>query len=381
MPQVIEKSLSPQTADKPKSRWQIWLTTFFWAFALFAVINFVLWKVAGEEKAASKDLWNGTGSIDLALDGLAALKQKPTVVLLGSSLMMYPFWAMDKQADKNIPDIFHHHFSHEFENKLAQAGMKNPTVYSLAIFGQMSSDAYIYVNDYLKGNKAPEFLVFGIAPRDFSDYDLPSPTATYTFKRLVGLANFDRYANLYLPNWQDRLEFYINHTCFFYARRWRLQKDVDKILEKVYSACGLSEQTSDNKSSDNTAGFMLSGSTEQRWNNSLNEYRRRYKNIADRDLSIQIGFLNRLLTVCQERHIKVILMNMPLTDVNRAILPQGFYDGYRTQVGDIARAHNAQFIDMGASPDFNHDDFWDTTHLNHLGGHKLLEKLLPLMVH
>ncbi len=382
MPAIEEKpildSKACATPQAVKPHGASWLTATIWALIFFVAINFVLWRAYGEEKAASKDLWSGTGSIDLAINGLKALKQRPTVVLLGSSLMMYPFWSMDKERDASVGDIFHHHASHTLEDSLRAAGAKAPEVYSLAIFGQMSSDAYIYVDEFLNGDKKPDYLVFGIAPRDFSDYDLPSPTATFTFKRLVGLHNFDRYADLYLPQWQDRADFVFNHVCFFYARRWRLQKEVDKILGKAYASFGVTDIPTTQATADG-AGFMINGSAEERWHNSLNEYRRRYRDIGERDLGLQMGFLDRLLAVCHERKIKVVLMNMPLTDVNRALLPNGFYDGFRQKVKQMAGSHDASYLDLGDCPEFTHEDFWDTTHLNQAGGHILVAHLLPLL--
>lgn len=379
----VEKPAATKDTLPQSNKWRFIFGVALWSCLVFAVLNFFLWKVAGEEKGASKDLWNGTGSIDLAIDGLAALKTRPNVVLLGSSLMMYPFWAMDKERDAKIGDIFHHHFSHAMEDRMVEEKLsnnqKNPTVYSLAIFGQMSSDAYIYVDEFLKGDKKPEWLVLGIAPRDFSDYDLPSPTATYTFQRLVGLANFDRYASLYLPTWQGRTDFLMNHICFFYARRWRLQKEFDKAINKAYAFCGFAQPQSQAKSAENTAGFMLSGSEDERFANSLNEYKRRYRYIGDRDLTVQMGFLDRLLAVSHERNIKVILINMPLTQMNRQLLPEGFYDHFGEQISTMAKSHNANFLNLGASKEFDRGDFWDTTHLNHSGGRKLLKHILPIM--
>jgi hypothetical protein len=205
--------ISPGSGSKPS-----WLVTAtFWAIGLFALLNLVLWQAFPLDRVSGKDLWNGTGSIDLAVQDLTGLKQRPNVVLLGSSLVMFPFWAMDKERDPSIGDIFHHHLSHTMEDQLAAAGYKRPTVASLAIFGQMASDAYIYVDQYLQGAKKPDYLVLGIAPRDFSDSDLPAPMATLTFKRLVGLSNLARYASLYLPSWNDKADFVAAHACFFWG--------------------------------------------------------------------------------------------------------------------------------------------------------------------
>jgi hypothetical protein len=94
---------------------------------------------------------------------------------------------------------------------------------------------------------------------------------------------------------------------------------------------------------------------------------------------LQMGFLQKLLARCQERGIKVVLVNMPLTDINRDLLPPGFYnDVFRPRVREIAKeTGQAEFIDLGDAREFNYVDYWDTSHLNNLGGHKLLRYIVP----
>lgn len=355
-------------------------TAAIWAVGFFLLVNGALWLVAGGNKEASDDLWSGTKSIDLALNDYAELKTAPDVVLLGSSLMMYPFWTMDREISQHIPDIFHHHRSRALEKMLAGAGgKKSPSVFSMAIFGQMSSDAFIYVNDYLKGKKTPQVLIWGIAPRDFSDSDLPRPMATLTFKRLIGLANFGRYANLYLPTFKDKADFLMTKACFFYGRRWRLQQEVGKAASKAYGFAGIAkEENSRKRGGESKAGFMLNGSHADRWMASEIEYKRRYKDIDSKDLSVQLGFMKRLLLTCRQRGIKVIVVNMPLTDINRNLMPAVFYEKFRKQIGSLALSEGAEYVDVGSSPEFIHEDFWDTAHLNHKGGHKLMKHVVPV---
>jgi len=358
--------------------WGLLRTAALWAVVAFAVVNVGLWLAAGEDRAASRDLWSGSGSIDLAVNDFKQLERRPTVVLLGSSLMMFPFWTMDAERDPKVADIFHHHESVELEHQLSGLGYKNPSVFSFAIFGQMASDAYIYVEEYLKGDRKPDYLVFGIAPRDLSDHDLASPTATFTFKRLVGLSNFARYAPLYLPGWQEQAEFLFSHVCYFYGKRWRLQQEVDKATHKIYKTLGTAAPGK-GSAPDAQSGFMMAGTAEQRWENSLKEYRRRYRNIGERDLSVQFGFVSRLLQVCRERGIKVILIDMPLTKANRDLLPPDFYARFRSQLAGLTGSYGARFLDLGDAPEFTVQDYWDTSHLNHHGGHKLVARLLPLL--
>ncbi len=353
-----------------------WKLAVTWALLLFALLNLGLWQLDGKR---SKDVWHGTGSIDLAVDEFNALPQKPNVVLLGSSLMMYPFWSMDKFKDpKNVGDIFHHHGSKALEEDLQKVGFESPHVFSFAIFGQMVSDAFIYVNEYLAKNKTPDYLVYGIAPRDFSDYDLSSPMATNTFKRLVNLDNLAPYANLYLPGMQDKIDFVMSRCCYFYSHRWRLQQDFNKLIERGYIATGI-HQPDPPKPNFANAGFMLFGGLKERWDSSEQEYARRYKNIAERDLSLQMGFLKRLVEVSRERKIKLVLLNMPLSDVNRNLLPAGFYAKFRNELAVLANKPGVKFVDLGDSPEFTHSDYWDTAHLGPSGGYKVLKHLVPAL--
>jgi hypothetical protein len=358
-----------------------------WAIGLFIAVNGALamtnteHKTKGSANDSTRDLWSGTGSIDLAINGLKELKSRPTVMLLGSSLIMHPFWAMDAEKNPRLPDIFHYHGSIALEDKLAEVGAPKQRVYSLAIFGEMISDAYIYVNDFMKGDKKPEVLMFGIAPRDFHDSDLPAPMATFTFKRLVGMDNFPRYAESFLPGWNDKADFVASHSCFFYGKRWRLQHEVQRVVDRFYNLAGIPKESAAPAAQadpdKNTAGFMLNGSAEERWSNSVKEYRRRYHGIGDKDLSIQEGFLKKVLDVCADRHIKVVLVNMPLSKKNRDLMPADFYSKFRAKIATMAERPDVKFVDLGDSPDFTEEDFWDTAHLNHFGGRKLINHIAP----
>lgn len=371
---------SGKTTARPRRRLPLLVTATLWALLAFVSINALLWIAFGKEKTESRDLWSSPGSIDITLKGFSELHARPDIVLLGSSLMMYPFWAMDKERDPSIPDIFHHHYSYSLQDALAKDGLPHQSVYSLAIFGQMASDAFIYVDEFLKGNRKPDVLVYGLAPRDFSDADLPGPMSTFTFKRLVNLTNFGRYAPLYLPEWQDKADFLASHLCYFYGRRWHLQRDIERGVHRLYAAAGLDGDKSMGAKPQHQAGFMLSGSSADRFKESIEEYRRLYHGIRGKSLEMQMGFLDRLLKICKQRGIKVIVVNMPLTAVNRDLLPTGFYDEFSRRIAALANNTGAQFVDLGSSPEFQQDtDFWDTTHLNHFGGHKLISRLLPVL--
>ncbi len=406
-PELLPGKYSGQ--EKGKGSKSGWKRPISWALAIFTLINLGLAQVSSIQqersaRSAGGDFWTNPALIDLAIKEYKEQKPPANVVLLGSSLMMFPFWAMDASFDPKIADIAHYHKSVALQAVLEKNGIKNSSVFSLASAGQMSSDAFLYASEFLKGDTKPEVVVWGIAPRDFADDNVKSPMATVSFKQIVDLHNFSSYAKTFLPRFEDKAEFIANHSCFLYGRRWRFQKEADRTLEKISAAVArvFVGKAADSKitatagsavpapiaaaaaaTSANTPDLsissLLAGTAEQRWETSTREYRGRYKNIAERDLSVQMSCLDNTLKICQERGIKVVLVNMPLTKLNQGLMADGFYQRFNQQVKTLASAYgkDVTLVDMTNQSQFQESDFWDTVHMNHIGGSKLIGGILP----
>lgn len=382
-PEIKPGGPSTGSANERSSKRRGVVTRVLWSLALFGAINAGLWTFVGDGKKSSSDAncWNSGASVEETIRGFEALKQKPDVILLGSSLVMFPFWAMDAAEKKNIDDIFHYHGSEALKKQLKAAGCGQENIYSLAVFGQMASDAYLMTSEFVKGDKTPKVIIYGIAPRDFHDHSLSSPMATFSFQKIVNLSNFPNYASAFLPDFEKKADWLAMHLCYFYGKRWRLQMETDKAINKVYSTLGIANPLDSTATKSDTAtqggGFNLDGSTEDRWSNSVKEYQGRYKEITEKDHSLQMSFLARTLKNLRERGVKVVLVNMPLTKRNLEILPQGFYASYQKEIARVADMPGVKLVDLGDSKDFDDNDYWDTTHLNHVGGHKLLNHVVP----
>jgi hypothetical protein len=362
-----------ERSDKPSFRTLARASSAIVAALLFTLINIGLLVRFGDEQASAR-LSDRNCGIGLAVDGFKALPRSPRVVFLGSSLILFPIWALDKLNDMSLGDIFHHRESRALAAMITKSDDKQaPIVYNLGIYGQMVSDAYIYANELLKADKKPEYLVYAIAPRDFHDFDLPAPMASNTFKCLVGFDNFRDYAALYLPSFQDKADWILGRACYFYGHRWRLQRDVVRSIDRTYTRLHL--PAAEAAISEPQGGFSLAGNEDERWQNSVHEYQRRYKDIGGKDYDLQFTFLERLLDLCNQRQIKPILLNMPLTVQNRSLLGSQFYEDYRRRAAGIATKYGAALIDVGTSDEFKKEDYCDSVHLNQLGGRKLLQKV------
>jgi hypothetical protein len=98
------------------------------------------------------------------------------------------------------------------------------------------------------------------------------------------------------------------------------------------------------------------------------EYRQRYTPFRPRVFSTQSNYLDRFLKLTKDRGIKVVLVNMPITNENLKLLPPGVYDNYLNQVKHAATTSSASFIDLNKQGIFPAAEFADTVHLNGRGG-------------
>lgn len=323
--------------------------------------------------AKYRDFWNNPASIKETVDGFNSYSKAPDVVLAGSSLVMYPFWAMDAELNPNLNEFVHYHQARTLELALEKATNQNHSVYSLASSGQMASDSLLLVGELLKGDRRPQWLVYGIAPRDIYDSNVKSPTATLPFQYLISASNFAQYASNLMPSWDDRFEFLTRSICYLYGHRWDFQQQVSRTIaraQKKKAATEAAQATGFNPTSEAALG---------RWGFSLKEYTGRYQGIAGADLSLQFNCLDKIASVSKERNIKLVVVNMPLPQRNRDLLPDGFYERYRGELQQHANKAGIKLIDLGTSTEFNDDDYWDSAHLNHVGGHKLLNHILPVI--
>src|SRR5207237_6863245 len=71
----------------------------------------------------------------------------------------------------------------------------------------------------------------------------------------------------------------------------------------------------------------------------------------------------------------VILVEMPITDLNRSILQKPAWNAYRTGLQKLASDYGATFLNLEDSDKFSTSDFGDTVHLHSRGGRKLLDTI------
>lgn len=323
---------------------------------------------------------------------------KPDVVLMGSSLMLVPLDGVDADFLNKKIDGSAHHRSFYLENRYQSYSGQKARSFNFALPGEMPSDAYMITRFLLKGERAPKVLVYGVGPRDFMDNLLPSPAATDPFQFLSRLGNWDSRVALIMPQWQERLSYELGKLCYTYGVRGQIALDgnrlagriLDEIAPRPESKLSQTELIAlrrkllpDYKANEvnrNECMFRsMIGEARPAFQDNIQEYRKRYKTLKRETFDSQMTFLQDILQMSKERGIHVLLVAMPITDVNRSLLSDSSWALYKTSLKKVAVDGGASFYDLHQTGRFKLDDFQDTVHLHSGGGAKLLDQIAAIL--
>lgn len=315
--------------------------------------------------------------------------KRPEVVFLGSSLVLVPVDGVDADFTKIKVDGAKHHKSIFFESKFKEYSGTDITSYNFALPGEMPSDAYLLTKFLLKNEKRPDVIVYGVGPRDFMDNLLPSPKATDPFRYLSRLGDYSERIDLIAPKWEERLGYELGRMFYpmgasdnimtslsrkfntFLATTFPSVKPSDiatrrTLLPEYHPFEILPEECYFNPTDEkNRAPFV----------DNINEYRKRYKTLKRDTFVSQMQFLEDILSIASDRGTHVVVVAMPITDINRQLISDPAWNDYKTKLESVAKSKGATYIDMYATNKFALKDFGDTVHLHSGGGALFLDML------
>ncbi len=327
-------------------------------------------------------------------------QKKPDVVFMGSSLMLVPLDGTDADHLNRRIDGSAHHKSVYFEDKFKQYSGQKVASYNFALPGEMPSDAALITRFLLKGEKAPKVLVYGVGPRDFMDNLLPSPAATDPFQYLSRFGDWSNRVDLIVPQWQERLNYELGRAFYTYGAKNQLAQNSDRVIKGVLDEVAPAPKTEKTKAELVAMRRLLlpdyhpfeinrdecffrpeSQSARPKFEDNISEYRKRYKTLKMETFNGQMQFLADILDTAKERQVHVLLVAMPITDINRNLLSDQSWNLYRNNLRKLAASHqdSATFFDMQETKAFNISDFQDTVHLHSGGGAKLLDMIAKIM--
>ncbi|MBY0358053.1 MAG: DUF1574 domain-containing protein [Candidatus Obscuribacterales bacterium] len=314
----------------------------------------------------------------------------PELVILGSSLLMKPLAQVDAvYLNKDFDYVKHHqsqYLSHLLSDKAKIAGLQ---CFNFALPGAMVSDDFMVLRTLITQKRKPAVVVLGLGARDFIDSGVSCPAATPPFRYLRRFCNIDDLVELSMPQIWQKLEYWIGQSIYLWGKKLDLQVMLTEAtkanLGPYYAAnfqpCKLVEANPEknvpgNLRSEIEAGvYMINAHETESFADNTDEYKKRFRNKNEKMFAIQSEFLDKFLYEAMANNVRVLLVNVPVTAANRALMPEGAYHRYLALMHKMAKKWDVPLLQPNQSVTFKHSDYSDTAHMNSVGGRKLLESV------
>jgi hypothetical protein len=346
-------------------------SAFFWALLLFCAVNLGM---AGFHPLASLNTINlERGEPFNAVASLKKLWQKdkdrpqPAVLFLGSSLMVAPALQYEAEHRGFAFQRFYNRELTGFPACLEQV-LKNAAsrAYLLAVGGEMASDAYFLARQALGALSASDtktVVVYGIAPRDFQDNLFPRVDASPVFRLFASPFDLPRFfAEEKALDPQEKIGVFLERLTPLYCLRtdWQNLAVIrgKRLLEKALP-CVVFEKYYDSLELKQTRKGLLPGEAvgtpmvyphlaidHNDWLKTVKEYQRRYNPPNEAKAGVQYHYFDALMSYLGQKDLSVLVVNMPLSKSNLALMSDGFYQAYLEKIRQICRDNKVEFRDL-----------------------------------
>ncbi len=315
------------------------------------------------------------------------------VALLGSSLMVAAIAECDANYLKHSLDLATYRGASYLDQRLHDKVGGSFNTMNLSAPGQMPSDAYLTLKAALKEGIKPEVIVYGVAPRDFIDGTMQSPSDTEAFKFLqrsidISDCGFDYYASPF-----GKFDWFLQRTINLYRISTDCRLTLERFSRQYLSHNGIFDLPEKEGAAGPFAtrlralmrpfniepGTFLALQTVNDKSSRIDnrrDYMDRYRNPDKRLYETQFRFLNRIFDVCKREKIKLILVQMPITQDNVQILKPSDYEKYRSDLAKITADNEISLLDLCKFEQYEKSDYRDTVHLNGYGGKKFVDNLV-----
>jgi hypothetical protein len=346
---------------------------------LLILLAFDLWLLGAHPLQNAPTAATDRGEVFQGAKAYRSRELPPDVVLLGSSLMTAPIMQAEALFLNRPLSRTGHRDIEVFGQVLSKRLGYKPDVMSLASGGQMVSDAYLISKHLLTGGRKPTAIVYGVAPRDFCDNYCKTVDSTETFKVIAEADDLpDLFALQQLPldrkadigisrvwglwRYKDdlrtlavlRTKKYM-HYCLPYVAFERFQADGSIRPSRTGM---LKEEAQGNAKT--LPGVALEHMSPVQ---TLEQYKLRYNPPRASMIDSQSVYMRKLMALAKANNIPLLIVNMPLSQENQAVMPPGFYSNYLNNIRGLCSANEIDFVDLNKKPWIDSDNFVDTVHL------------------
>jgi hypothetical protein len=374
----------------------IWSSTVLLGFILFITFNVFLIRLNPLASIDPESLPSVHSWVWWATQEYLREKKAPDIVLLGTSLLMHPISRVDADyLNKDLDYVLNHHARYlesVISKRISPDGSDPISCYNYALPGGFVSDYYLITRTMLQPPRKPNVVVVDLCLRDFIDNLVVCPGASPAYQYLSRFDPFDDIVDLTLPKLWERWDYLLGK----YVYLWKKKPDLQMLLAHESSTifnpindlyCAQSpldkleftRRLPGQKSEVAVGDWITHPHPPEVFLDNSDEYRKRYAQPNLEFFNSQKIFLDKLLELCNKNQIKVILVNMPVTPMNIALMPPGSYDHYTQMIRAEKNKWQCAYLDLNASGKFGYTNFIDTVHLDGTGGKKFVEMLVDKM--
>lgn len=317
--------------------------------------------------------------------------KRPDIVMAGSSLVIFPHVLCDGYFEKvpvPVPDPIEYadflnsytEMAH-FKKLYAQTSPGNPSlsrisVVDLGVPSLMLTDCLLLFEKLQLNDALPKTVVLLLAPRDFMDNTVAAERNLFRHE-IEGRVTLKE-----LVNSKDTISFFANlmQSMNYVANAWfrqfrtsgqRIILAIKKAVRKHQKATVLSGPTI-----EEAKRYFYFGKGKL---SDLGIYKKRY-NPADRArIQEQMKAMEMLLDRLKKKSVNVVVVNMPLTKENRALIEKSALDEIQAGMKSLCSRVNVHFVEGESLGPWDNSLFVDSVHLNAKGGDRLFVQLSEIL--
>ncbi|HEY9676697.1 MAG TPA: hypothetical protein V6C76_01750 [Drouetiella sp.] len=318
------------------------------------------------------------------------------VVLLGSSLMVAAIAECDANYVQHSLDLSTYRGATYLDSVLQQRFNSSFSTLNLSAPGQMPSDAYLTLKAAIDEGVKPQILIYGVAPRDFLDGTMQSPSDTEAFKYLSRSVDINNYGLDFFSTPFGKLEWLLRQNLNLYKVSIDCRIRFERFARHLFTHNGLCDLPDHEGAAGPFAAklralyrpFNIEPGTflalQTIHDNSplidnTRDYRDRYRNPDHGLYQTQFRFLDRIAKLCADNKIKLVVIEMPITKRNVEILKPHVYQQYKTDLAASCRDNGVPLLNLCQFDKYSPVDYRDTVHLNGFGGKKFVDNLVPAL--
>lgn len=310
-------------------------------------------------------------------------KIHPEIIVLGSSLPMEAIARYDAEFSHNIDSnnldaIRKYTGARYLEHLVEQKTGAKTSAFNLTCVACMTSDAEMILRKVIETGRSPKLVILGMGPRDFIDNIAPAAGKTPVCQLLSSRVTIPELLNE-KRSFDDFRDLALGQLVYIY----KVRGDYKTMLtgwacDLVSHPANLFESKMKSLPAPDAA-LKTAQQGKKRARSQfadLPEWKERYTPANYKRFEAEKLSFEKLLKNCRDKGIKVLVVNMPVTSQNKALIPADLLKKYQNEICSMPSQYGSDLVDLDSNSTFQTNDFYDSAHANAKGGKKIQDILV-----